>query len=199
MKIKHSETYDEFHLKVDETTGKHIVYAMDAEEGKDYLLVGDYYKMKVVEKHGIVDNDIMDVTSVDVESEREPYKTISIAGGTELIEYDEKLHFRTLPSEESTPGKPTKREKKMSSEKKEKGPSKGSIIDSVLDTVETGKEPDFTVIVKAIHEAGIPEDDNRIIKYAKVRWYRFYKKGEPKTSKKMRKEKMSEENPEGGV
>lgn len=187
MKIKHSETYDEFHPKTDETTGKSIIYAMDAEEGKDYLLVGGYYRMKIVEKHGVVDNDIMDVTSVDIESEREPYKTISIAGGTELIEYDEKFHFRTSPAE-STPDKSTKREKKMPSEKKEKGPSKGSIIDSVLDTVETGKEPDFTIIVKAVHDAGIPEDDNRIIKYAKVRWYRFYKKGESKTSKKVKKE-----------
>ena len=187
MKIKHSETYDEFHPTVDETTGKPIVYAMDAEEGKDYLLVGSYYKMKVVEKHGIVDNDIMDVTSVDVESEREPYKTISIAGGTELIEYDEKFHFRTS-FVESFSNESTEKRKKMTTEKKEKGPSKGSIIDSILDTIEAGKEPDFTMVVKAVHDAGIPEDDDRIIKYAKVRWYRFYKKGEPKSSKKVKKE-----------
>jgi hypothetical protein len=87
--------------KIDEQTKQPIIFAKDAEIGKDYLTVGFYYKVTLLKKYG----DETHVSSVQIQTEGE-YKPINVAGGTELIEYKEEFHkprvVTTLDSDEDT-------------------------------------------------------------------------------------------------
>jgi hypothetical protein len=103
--------------QIDETTQQPIIAARDAEIGKDYLTVGMYYKITLLQKYGDEEN----VSSVQVQAEGS-YKPIAIAGGTDLIAYQETFHkprvvdIPDLENETST--KPPKEKKSMPTKEK---------------------------------------------------------------------------------
>ena len=177
MNIKHSETYDEFHPKLDEGSNQPIIYAMDTEEEKEYLVVGDYYKIKVIKKHGIVEDDVMDVTSVDVESEREPYRKISIAGGTELIEYHEEFRKKTSHEEVQKDLRDKSPRPKKEKSLRSTNP-KSKVIDRELAKYSYDEIPDYKKIVEVVISsgAGTEDESKKILIEVKGRFY-MYKKG----------------------
>jgi len=77
-------------MLIDENTSKPIILAKDAIIGKDYLVAGMYYKIKILKKYG--DPEIGYISSVLVESETENFRKVSISGDTQLIKYDKNLH-----------------------------------------------------------------------------------------------------------
>ena len=73
--------------RIDENTQQPVINARDAEVGKDYLTVGVYYKVTILKKFG----DEHYVSSVQVQAEGS-YKPLGIAGGTELIAFQEQFY-----------------------------------------------------------------------------------------------------------
>jgi len=65
------------------------ICARDAEVGKTYLTVGMLYKVTIKMKNGME----LGCTSVSVVSETSPAHPLNIAGGTELIPYEDDLYI----------------------------------------------------------------------------------------------------------
>ena len=165
MKIYHDPRFEEYEVKKDINTGEPVVYARDAEENKHYLIVGENSnKITIIGKHGQIENDVLDVSSVDVISEAEPTKVISISGGTEMILFKEELYRSKEPGEKEIPsGK--KRGRKKS--------PKSILIDEELDKYSVDQIPNWNEITDKLIYQGMDFEENRkkIIGDLKFRQY----------------------------
>lgn len=166
-------------------TGQEIILARDAQPGKTYLLAGMYYSITIVKKYG---DDQEYVSSVLVQSEREPFRQIAIAGGTELIEFDEALHVS--PAVDSATGFSKQSSRKGSSMPQQKNP-RSKVIDKLLAETKAGTEPDWEAIAAEVIKQGCAPQDKKksIISQAKVRykWYTSEGKQNPATVSKTAK------------
>ena len=103
--------------RVDEKTGRPIIEAKDAVVGKTYLTAGIYSKVKVLLITGNpddVDLAARYVSSVQIEDEKEPFRTLNVAAGTELIEYQDSLYVAPVIKPKETPVEKKEKQKKMS-------------------------------------------------------------------------------------
>jgi hypothetical protein len=104
--------------QIDEKTKQPIIKARDAEIGKDYLTAAMYYKVTILQKYG----DEECVSGVQVQAEG-AYKPVAIAGGTDLIAYQEQFHtprISEFPEEKEIPTNPKEKPSMVTKEKASK-------------------------------------------------------------------------------
>ena len=134
--------------QTDEKTGQPIIQARDAEIGKDYLTVGMYYKVTLLKKYG--DEDY--VSSVQVQAEG-AYLPTAIAGGTDLIAYQEQFHKprvidTPLDTKEKAMPKDAKSTKALSVPKEKKVKMSSIITPLLLEGKHTAESIADAVIAK---------------------------------------------------
>ena len=128
--------------RIDENTQQPIINARDAEIGKDYLTAGVYYKVTILKKFG----DEHYVSSVQVQAEGS-YKPLGIAGGTELIAFQEQFYkprIIEVPEEKEETTTPKEKKSMATKEKASKVPTEPKLkMSSII----------LPMLAEAIHTA----------------------------------------------
>jgi len=139
---------EEKEKRIAKAEGISRILARDAEIGKTYL-TALLYKVEIIKKNG----EEFGCTSVTVKSETTPGTNLNIAGGTELIPFDDDLYVP--PTQDSTPAtksnkakeKQTPGEKPMATKKE--NTSKIKMSDIITPMLLAGDDPE-TIADKVI-------------------------------------------------
>ena len=200
--MKHTQTQEEsdkahlLHIKL-AGLGKYtdlpdhppIIKAKDTIIGKDYLVVGLYYKVTIKRVNKIDGMGV--IASISMRSEKEPSnEAATMSADTDLIEYSDAWHYYKVVKKEKKTGEESvvtkvlreKKEKVM----KEKKPSLSSFIDPFVFKMSLTEKPDFKLAAKEVIKSGVLGADTtekQILSLMHVRYW-HYKNGKISPDKK---------------
>ncbi len=154
-----------------------MITAKDAEVGTTYLVDGLFHTVTILKKHGDLDSGYC--SSVLVQSETEPLRQVTIAGGTELIPYSKELHKPVARRYSNHNHNQEDAMKKKQPGKR--GAPRSQVIDRELAKVTKGGDPKFEEVAAAVIKAGCAPASakDNIVAQSRARWG-WYKSGAKK-------------------